>query len=506
MRNFIVFLVLLPGCGFFQKSPKHVRPVEVEFTIPEQDAPPLQAPPRPGFLTNDVIEALAIEDVNNFTSAVKQRDTRWANACDRFNAGEELAEFKRGFDKLLNSLSTEVDVVNSVAIGPGNCLFRYHPSDYDISTEPQVPYNLSEYQKLEDRTVLQVPRLANGQLANISTRGLTLQGLTNTLRPILPADDMMLAAFENDELTAFNGDTYYDIVEQAIFRNDWLADENINIQRQFDDQDALMEGVTNSGVAQGSRLYVLLESINGRTRCTEDSSNVEADNINENPFVIQAVQALRDGDIARIRRSDRVFNAAARECIGDLPNGGHWYRIENAVFDLAVGVVPINVAASGPHANLNIDSQIRPGMCMECHERGIAERLATDLANHIQRNNFESDEKTIATDYMDPVRIQQYQRKVNDGSAIFLEETNNDPRDRDAANARVFNPFRDSVTVQEAAGKFGKTAGQYLDCLRGAIISKQLLGSHLSGGTVTLTDFAAAFPGVVEECNYFEDS
>ena len=484
--------------------------VDVRYRLPANEPPPIRPPALPGFYGLDVLQDTVITDLNGIASNIEREDTRYADACDRYNADEELAEFKRGFDKALNHLSTEIDPVPSVAIGAAGCVFRYRLSDYGI--------DLYEYQLLEDRTALQEPRIGcsieeirggycTGQLTNITTRGLTIQALTQTLRPVLNADDIVTAAFETDQITAAGGTTYYEIIEQQVRRLDFLANENIDIQRQFDDRTATFGGVNDSGVAHGGRLIINLESINGRTRYSLDSSNVDSDNINNNPFPPEATTSLRDGDVVRIDRSDKEFGDVAREYIGDLPNGCNWFRIEDAANDLAVDVVPINVASSGRHDFAGIDSQIRPGMCMDCHENSIQPWTDT-LSRHIANTAaFVSDEKTIATDFINPTRINQYQRSVaNSYARRCLQPLGIDPGDRDPTNARLLNPFRDEMTVREAAGKFRLTPQQYLACLEGSQIGPALLGSHLSGGTVSLNDFAEAYPIVIEECNLNEDS
>ena len=503
--------ILATGC---LEKPKREAPapvqVDVRYRIPDAPPPPIRPPSVPGFYAFDVLQDAVITDLNGVSSDIERQDLRYADGCDRFNAGEELAEFKRGFDKALNHLSTEIDPVPSVAIGAAECIFRYRLSDYGI--------DLSEYRLIEDRTALQEPRegctiadirtgYCTGQLTNISTRGLTIQALTQTLRPVLNADDIILAATEADQITDHGGTTYYDIIEQQFRRIDFLANENINIQQQFDDRTATFGGVNDSGVARGGRLIVNLESINGRTRYSEDSSNVDSDNINLNPFIPEATTALRDGDIVRIDRSGNEFNVVAREYIGDLPNGCIWFRIEDAALDLAVSVVPITVASSGRHDFAGIDSQIRPGMCMDCHENSIQPWTDT-LSRHIQNTPaFNSDQKTIATDFINPVRINQYQRQVASSYARrCLEPLGISPGTRDPTNARLLNPLRDEVTIREAAGKFRLTPQQYLACLDGSQVGPALLGSHLEGGTVSLADFAEAYPIVIEECNLFEDS
>lgn len=507
----IALALLVSGClqPSERKRPDPVR-VDVRYKPPGRQPPPIQPPSLPGFYALDVLQDTVITDLNGITSNIEREDTRFADGCDRYNSDEELEEFKRGFDKALNHLSTEIDPEPSVAIGAAGCIFRYQLSDYGI--------DLYEYQLLEDRTVLQEPRIGcsidevrggycTGQLTNITTRGLTIQALTQTLRPVLNADDIITAAFESDQLTDHGGTTYYEIIEQQFRRVDFLANEGIDIQEQFDDRTATFGGVNDSGVARGSRLIINLESINGRTRYSEDSSNVDPDNINNSPFIDAATQALRDGDVVRIDRSDKEFNAVAREYIGDLPNGCNWYRIEDAANDLGVSVVPITVASSGRHDFANIDSQIRPGMCMDCHENSIQPWTDT-LSRHIANTAaFLSDEKTIATDFIVPIRINQYQRSVASSYARrCLQPLGIDPGDRDPTNARLLNPFRDEVTVREAAGKFRLTPQQYLACLEGSQIGPALLGSHLNGGTVALNDFAEAYPIVIEECNLNEDS
>jgi len=152
----IIYLILLailtPGHLQKIRYRQPPPPQDARSRLPDKDPPPIKPPPVavPGFYALDVTEDDAIKDANTFISETERNDLRYADGCDRFNSDEELAEFKVGFDKALNSLSTRNDVVKSVAIGSAKCLFRYSLSDYGSA--------IAEYRKLEDRTVLQIPR------------------------------------------------------------------------------------------------------------------------------------------------------------------------------------------------------------------------------------------------------------------------------------------------------------------------------------------------------------
>ena len=507
LRYLILAGMLLSGCGLLEpRRAPNPEPVNVRFRVPEQPPPPIRPPARPGFYAFDQQQQAVIDFLNNLSSDVERNDYAFGSGCHRFNAGEPLGEVKRGFDKGLNHLSTEIDPIPSIPIGSVGCIFAYKPDqDYGISDD--------EYRKLEDRTAFQPFRVTDpsdpdyGNLVNISTRGRTIQALTGKLRALMSADDIILAATEADEITDYGCDTYCDIIEQPINRVDFLAANGIDIQRQFDDREATFSGVNSSGVALGSRLVLNLLSDTGRARYSEDTSNVQPDNININPFVIEAAAALRDGDIQRVLRSERIFQPVAREAIGPLLNGCIWGRIEDAATGNALSEVPTNVASSDRHLRLGIDSAIRPGMCFDCHENNVQEWNGAVLYQHVSTTPlFDSDEKEIAGDFMDPTRINQYQRRAQESYANrCLRPLDISPNDRDPINHGLLNPMRDNVTVTEASSRVDLTETEYLNCLRSSQVGPALLGSHLSGATVSFVDWAEAYPFVIDECNLQED-
>ena len=490
-------LVLPVACGQ-KKSTKTERIEARTFPEPTIEPPPVQPPPLPGFVAFDAFEDALVIDLQDLQSQERE-DTRYLIGCDRFNISEELEEFGQGINRGINGLSTERFITPPTPIGSSGCIFRINLTDYDITTE--------EWQLLEQRTLLQA--------VSRTTRGETIQFYTQTERPWLFADDMMLTAYEGDALTDQNCTTYCDLVEQPILVDDFFANEGVNLQEEFDREEARCGGTNESKIALGKgRIICQVESDNGWLSIAYDSSLAVPDSINENPFTDEMALANPDApylsgdytnpDYGRIPRTTKIFQFQAQEMIGVLPNGLQLFRL-NGNDGVAATAAPADVVQNYKAVGDQLEGVIRIAACTGCHTKG-SEGYTDELFDHIsERSNFNSDEKTLARVFMKSTLIRQAMNEIDERHGRTLNQMGIDPTNRDAFTARLITPLRNLMDAREAAAKFFLTPEQYRDCLSGSVVAAQNLGAHLTGGRVSLQVFTDNYETVIEECNLFED-
>jgi hypothetical protein len=484
----ILFALFLPGClGPGQETRERIK--APRFELPGETPPPVGPPPRPGFVTFDAFEdrltldaqALSDEDANNAFYLV---------GCDRANINEELADYKKGVDKGINSLSTEVFIEPSIKIGNADCIFRIDQTDYGLSNDELI--------KVAARNPLNV--------ISDTTRGDTLKFYLQKETTWAYADAFFLTAYEGDQLTNANCDTYCDIVEQEILFQDFLADEGINLQLEFDLGRAQCGGSNQSPIALGkSRLFCHVEGDNGWFSIAYDSSLAAPDSIQENPFTIEAV--LSDPDLGPYRtlRSDKVFAFQAQEIIGTLRNGLQLFRLQGND-RVAASAAPADVVQNTQAVNAGLEGVIRLAACQGCHAAG-PEGYRDELNPHInQRSNFNEEEKLLANVFYRDALIQQALNEIKDRHRRALAQLDIDSSRPDPFNGRLLVPLRNFVSAPEAAAKLFLTPAQYQACLAGSQLAAQTLGAHLTGGSTSLQVFADSFDDVIRECNLFRDN
>ena len=484
MRTLLIATALLWGC-IPSKSQKTER-ITSSFELPTRRPPKIKPAPKPGFIAFDSFEDSLVLDAQSL-SAQDAADSFYLVGCDRSNIDEELEEFKRGVDKAVNMLSTERFLEPTTAIGPSGCIFRISQDAYGISD--------IELDKIAARGLFTV--------VSNTTRGDTIKFYLQRSVTWMFADDFFLTSFEADVLTDHSCDTYCDITEQAIGRIAFFAQQGINPQNEYNNENVFVGGTNDSPIAFGSRLIEHFESDNGFLTATADSSLGQPDSINQNPFTLEESLANSNGVGAPI--TNKIFKPVAREYIGVLNNGLQLFRLEDAATGLAVSAAPADVVQDTRGDGL--EQVIRLGGCAGCHSKGTI-GYTDELADHIaSRSNFNSDEKELSRIFNRPVPIAQILSRIDEGQSRAVAQLGIQNRDRDPFNARLITPARKPYNSVKAAAKFFMTDQQYRDCLESGNDIAQNLGAHLGGAqnTTTLTVLHDNFQGVIDECGLFQD-
>ena len=511
MRSLIYLALgalLLPGC---LKSTKKTPPTVVEiperrYERPEVEPPPL-GPQRPDFITRDAFEDRLVIDSGSL-GGQEQIDTFYANGCDRFNAGEEIAGIKQALDKSLNMLSTDSRRAKTVAVGNGSCIFRIDQSDFNLSDEKLAMVIRRSLFRVESRTT-------RGDIVKFNL----LEGrpVDSPLRELgvtwLFVDDFILTAFESDVLTNWDGDTYRTLVEQPLYDIDFWAQElgGEQLQDLFDREEALAGCTVTDKIAYGKgRCFAHVEGVNGLINVARDSSLNAPVSVNQTPFLIEVALAASNGGYQRQPATNNIYQDDASETFYALPNGCPGLRL--SANGLGVGFAPADIVH---HPNLqNIDSQIYFGLCTNCHDGAKGYEEAAYRIVYAPASPFNEVEKNLADVFYKDTAIRQHLREYNEEFRECTDFIGEFPGQPDPLSARGVLPLRDGQTVEELAGKFMEPPEQYIDCLAATQQSAGDLGGHLQGSNLSLATVAQradpvnrtgpnAYDNAIRECNYW---
>ena len=482
MKKLIVGLIasaFLVGCEEKTKTEYVEVPV---FPPPVVEPPPLP-PPQATFLGLDWFEETLIRDASSLSS-VDQVNAFYIIGCDRFNLGEELADFRRGVDKGINHLSTERIIEPVVAVT--DCIFRIDITDYG----------------LDDRQLLLLSDRSLFPVVSDTVRGDTLKFILQREITWQFADDLFNTGFEADILTDFAGNTYRDLVDQAADDAVFFDDEGVDTFQEFADEEALAAGTNSSLIAFNGRIFWSIESDNGFINRAFDSSLAFPGSINQDPFFIE--EAVASG----VQVTDKIYPFVATETLYSLPNLLMGVRLANDA-GAAIGFAPADVVVDNRSAissnGVNLERVIRPGACLDCHSAwtvGVTDEIRDNV---LGSSSFDENEKLIALVFHNDDQNQERSRETNEVYARGLAQLDIDPNAPDPLNNRLLISMRSDYDAPKAAAKFFLTTAQYLDCLRNADVAQQNLGAHLTGGKVTLQVLSANFQTVIDECNLFQD-
>jgi mono/diheme cytochrome c family protein len=275
---------------------------------------------------------------------------RYLGITNRYNAGvcsQDLESERWSLSKLVNSLSTEAQISPPVAIDRNNLIYRIDIRDYGWNRAIEVddvPFT-DGWEAI----------VASSQFA-VEFEGDEVDEIkdqSGTLIPYLFAD-----AFVEQ---ASVGNLYYALANVPATKDELLAQLDIDVQENFDQEIVVRAGFTNSAISLQDRVVERHpQGVGGGVFW--DSFDFDPDVAGESIFV-----------------DPFDFNEGGSESLFSLPNGLHAY----VIFD-ANGV-------RQEETNLIVDKQqedfiVRSGVsCMTCHAQGL--NLFTDQVRGFALDN-----------------------------------------------------------------------------------------------------------------------
>lgn len=477
-------LLALASCAPRKQAP--TVPPPDSFDKPTEPIPQPRPVPRPGFQTLDSIEDTILLDLQNLSSDAERRNARYFIGCDRTNLGEDTAEFEQGIDRGINQLSRERALYKTVAVGPGECIYRI---DLDA-----IGWTRQDWGLLEQADIL--------GFQSKTIRARNIQFLAQTKQPYLYGSSAMITAYEGDAVAARAGQVYYKLMRQDANTVRFLAQEGVDRQAQVNDETALYSGFSQSQIALGkTRMIAVYESREGYCISTYDSKLGGAD-LFQTPFTIELARA---GQINNQQITNKIYQHDAQEHICSLANGLFGlYRLNNAQ-DNAEVAAPTDIVIQINGAR--IDPTIRIGDCALCHyKEGAAQPFRDQLRAHVVSNpGFNSNEKRVARIFFDFDQVSARIDELNRNHTQALISLGVTAKEDPLWNV-VTRPLREEMNIDQVAALLFLDTATFREKLTGAARSSQVFGNLLTGGTINLATLSGNFDVLIDELSIFEDA
>jgi mono/diheme cytochrome c family protein len=373
------------------------------------------------FITFDEIYKLISTDLLNQESDDRE-NFRYIGVTNRFNAGVcngALDKDRWAMSKLLNSLSTENNIVAPVPVDERELIYRIDLRDYGWNRDVDVGGQGFEdgWEAIIANSPYAVPFEGN------DVDGVTL--LSGTAVPFMFADALTAAASI--------GDLYYGLVDMPDNLDELLDFLRIDVQRDFDTGRVARAGTSDSGVSRADRL-------------------IERHDIGNGGIYYQAFD-FEQGSGQDIFLNPIDFQADGTESIFSLPNGLHAY----VIFDGAGNREESSDLLFDSFEDSNFDVT-SAASCMTCHSRGLLQ-VRDQVREFVEGDLLDYDREEVETvreAYPAPEDMDEIIGNDRLGYQDALEDAGV-PTDIADPVSDVFWRFQEPVKYADIAGTLGVT-------------------------------------------------
>jgi hypothetical protein len=405
----------------------------------------------------------------------RRRNTRYLSLAN-LKAGcatdSEMDVYRQGAIRLLNSLSTNSDVITlqDSLIGDDKVIVRFNLDDLNWTPElweeiiSHYPYGVrpfdSQYEALTGATYTGIPYVRADWLAFFGARPLLYNKILN-----LPP-------------------TYQELEKQLG------VDTFENLRKYL----AKRSGFKESGVSQNNRL-IERHPISGYFWTSYDFAGTKTkQNLLEFPLGPQGVFGS-----AYSYADDFAFDHDGGETIFSLPNGFQGYYL-NKADGTSLEKGPTEIVRDLSRTDLAVTNGIS---CMGCHDQGM-KNAADDVRSHIVDNRLLPAEAREAVKALYPEKAEMDKIIDQDRKRFIdaLEKAGLDPKakhgtDGEPVNA-LSNRYERDVDIKAAAAEFGADPEKTAQFLRGGGQIGGSFAAQLTQGTVQRDIFEAEFANLVE--------
>jgi hypothetical protein len=307
--------------------------------------------PTPGvkFITESDVRTSIVNTLKD-QSAKDKLNSRFLDNSSRVNLGsseEEKDTYKSAVNKAINAISKERDVIPCTEIDADKAVCRI---DLD-----KLGLTAANWDLIVANAVMVIK--------DVTADGLFIQQQTGSKVPVLQGAQFVRAALdfrlaERKRLNPAGKDfinPYYAVLGIAADQKTYLATKGVDLQKIFDDFEAVCAGNNFSPISLfKNRLVCIVDSDDGDCSISFDPVlAINKSNLFQNPFVFV--------------KSGKLFDFQASEVICSLENGGHEYSLWNGAGvrqDAAPENIVKNTNGQGG------DTEIRLVTCNDCHSQG----------------------------------------------------------------------------------------------------------------------------------------
>lgn len=402
----------------------------------------------------------------------KRANTRYvsiAHLAAACASKEELEVYRQGVVKLLNSLSTDSDVLALQAADEDKLVIRFNLDDLKLTPElwehivSLYPYAVrpanSEFDGLAAATHTKVPYVRGDWLAFFASRPPLYEkilGLPDTFQAL----EKQLGVDTLDNIARLQ-------VERAGFKESGVSQHNRLIERHTISTGAFWTSYDFGGT---------------KTR----------QNLLEFPLGPEGVFASTSyGD-------DFAFKHDGGESIFNLPNGFQAYYLNDAAGKfLEKG--PTNIVRDPDRVDLAVTNGIS---CMGCHDQGM--KNATDeIRAHVTATRIfpTAVRETVKSLYPEKPEFDRLIEQDRERFISAVKRAGLDPQLKDGTEEVInalSNRYERDVDLKNAAAEFGVTPEDAVKSLHGAGRIGTSFSAQLEQGTVQRDIFETEFGGLVE--------
>jgi Tol biopolymer transport system component len=443
------------------------RPSKEQLAVLEQwlnaGAPDWRTAASPGkILTEGQINRAIRADLEALP-AQQRRFLRYFTIANLTNAGrseEELAGYRLGLTKLLNSLSWHPRISAPVAIDETHAVYRIDLRDYKWNS------------RLWDKMAAVYP-YRTGAANSDATRAAVLAG---TEKPCLRADWFIA--------TASRPPLYYDLLEMPATDKALERLLQVDAAANIDEQSVARAGFNGSGVSKNNRIIERHDAGHGAYWKTYDfAENVDRQNIFERPLGPPPAR--------------NSFVHSGGEMIFHLPNGllGYYLadrggrRLERA---------PVDIVSDPEKPDKTVEAGLS---CFRCHAGGMIPK-ADQVRAHVLKNAqafAKEDVELVKALYRPEAKLKDF---VDQDNKRYREALDKVKVKADGAEVitTVTQHYEAVVDVAAAAAEAGLNPTEFAERLgKSADLSRSLGALRAKGGSVQRETFAAAFADVAKE-------
>jgi hypothetical protein len=428
----------------------------------------------------DYIESRILEDLNNLDARARRESAYlvMSHKLNKWSEQEALDQYRFANDKLLNSLSTENDLIPATVIDARKSIYRV---DLDVFGFLLTVQERREGRYSDDWDIVVNEANKLFKFESFTNKGLQIKALTGRDQVWLHNDLYSIAANK--------ANVYYDIL--GIDENLWafFEDQGIDIQQQFDDFEVIAGGGFGSPISLNkNRIIYRLNNDENYTYVTIDPDDnfVPEKNYFEFPCILQM-------------NCSETLAFDAGEIIYTLPNGMQGYLLADAN-NVRQDFAPVNIVSNinDPFGEAQIDNALD---CHRCHSKGLIS-FTDQIRGHVIRNASEFDnedaEKILATYKGDRSLNANFVRDITFYNEK-LSELGIDINKPDPINFLV-DDFRRDYDLR-AVSAF------VLQCINSSAVLRGQIGQLIEGegNVISQFQFSQVFPIILDECSLNED-
>lgn len=422
------------------------------------------------YIDNPTLEIAALNDIQSLPSG-SQSDIRWLSLVEKNDEGAslfELKQFELGVQKSINSMSLKRGLVLAKPVDSTRTLFRFSLNDLGLKPADWNFIEVNDPINFESNTSI----------------GKILKDLTKTRKPIL--------SVESFTATVTKAKVYYGLRRIGSEKKTLLSQLGVDDILQLDNFEALQVGFANSPISLNkNRLLARFDANNTSLWLTFDINEIAVAEKNLFKFPL-----LQGGS------GKALFKSDASEAIFGLANGLHGY----ALFDAAgkrLDAAALDIVAH--NVNPPADPTIKASSsCFRCHNGGFIPR-GDEVKKSVNQGG-------VIFDLRDVDAVNQIYR---DPAASFAADNAEyiaalttlgiSPIDKDPISI-VLDSFQErNLNAKMVAAQFRLTEAEFTDCLSQSADGRGLIGTLLSGGTITFSQLIQAASVIIRDCRIGQD-